>query len=768
MSDKGFSIHLGQDRDTGRDGPLMLSGRSLLRHVMALGSSGSGKTVLSKVLVEEVARHGIPAICIDPQGDLCSLALAAQDPESLVKRGVDPATAKAFTDSTEVVVFTPASRKGIALCADPLNSDPSQLTGHDRIQSISSIAGMLVALLGYDLTSDDGEGLAAVFDQALTELAETNRFPKGLKDFTAHFTNLDKAAEERFSSLMDTKKLTAARRKMSRLDVGARALLFHEGLPLNIDLLLGRGDYATDPSKTRISVIYLNSLNSGEEKEFFIAAIVEQLYSWMLQNPSNDPQALFYIDEVAPFLPPVRKPACKPGLQLLFKQARKYGLGCLMATQNPGDVDYKAMAQFGTWALGRLTTKQDMSKVQPTVKSLDPVNTDAVMSELPSLQAGQFLILSPDNYSETRRLQTRWLFTEHKTLDDDQISILCDERWRETFDSLEATLRTHAHSDEPVAPPVQAELTKPNEPAPVAHEASTGSSESYDSPYGDDDDYGDVHHDTPTDADSEQASPDPELVRMAGILAKKVAMTTAEFTDRANLTDSKGRTVLKALAGAGLARPFRDGRQHMHFATSTGGRPDLKLPSKITAIVPKISELQADALGRELQGSKTLGFIGQDESYQGCELAYRVLFQLKFTEKVETSWWKRIFGPKTEERKDSIYVHPATMQFVCWAPGKAVSLDDKPGDVASDIDDFDGHVSTEKIGPGTFEFNEEAWVKRIDDNKIKAEFKRRFKAKTGSLTPIFLPIWKLEMKVLGSGQSRILAIDGLSGKPLDW
>ena len=200
----------------------------------------------------------------------------------------------------------------------------------------------------------------------------------------------------------------------------------------------------------------------------------------------------------------------------------------------------------------------------------------------------------------------------------------------------------------------------------------------------------------------------------------------------------------------------------------TGGRPDLQLPSKVQAMIPKISQLQAEALGRELQGSKTLGFIGQDESFQAAHLSYRVLYQLNFTEKVDTAWYKRMFGPKVEERKDAVYLHPVTMQFVRWSPGKAVALTDSPGEVASDIEDFDGHVSYEKVGPGTIDFDENVWSERLDASKVKAEFKHRFRGKAGQLTPVFLPVWKLEMNVLGSGQTRILTVDALSGKALDW
>ena len=101
----------------------------------------------------------------------------------------------------------------------------------------------------------------------------------------------------------------------------------------------------------------------------------------------------------------MRKPACKEGLQLLFKQARKYGIGCLMATQNPGDVDYKSLAQLSTWALGRITTRQDRQKLDPAVRSLAPDAADAVLETLAGQAAGELVLLGPD-WLETLRKQT--------------------------------------------------------------------------------------------------------------------------------------------------------------------------------------------------------------------------------------------------------------------------------------------------------------------------------------------------------------------------
>ncbi|HVI01360.1 MAG TPA: helicase HerA-like domain-containing protein, partial [Enhygromyxa sp.] len=472
------TLELGSTR-TSLAAPVRLPARALLRHMMALGSSGSGKTVLAKVVVEEIVRTGIPALCLDPQGDLCSLALAADDPDALVERGLDPELARSFADCCDPVIFTPASDKGVALGADPL---AAVLAGAEDPHAIDEelwtrAAGTVAALLGYATDDDDGQGFVAVLDTILRELAERGSAPKNLQTLTNHLAGLDDAALAPYAKFWELKPLRQAIRKLARLEVGPRRKLFTGGLPLDIDVLLGRSTLpglATPAGKTRVAIIHLNSLHQQEDKEFLVAAIAERLYAWMLANPKPDPQVLFYLDEVAPYIPPVRKPQCKDSLQLLFKQARKYGVCCLMATQNPGDVDYRAMSQFGTWALGRLTTRQDLKKVEPTVKSLAPATCDAVMAELPRLEPGQFVLLSPDHFAEPTGLQTRWLYTQHLTLDEGRIAELADARWRERFAS--ALTREEPEPAKPVAKPKAAAKPKPKateEPTAIEVEKPT-------------------------------------------------------------------------------------------------------------------------------------------------------------------------------------------------------------------------------------------------------------------------------------------------------
>lgn len=748
-----------------------LKSHTLLRHVMALGSSGSGKTVFCKAVTEEILRAGVPAICIDPQGDLCSLALHLDDPEWLAEKGVDPEFARELQRGVDPVIFTPASRKGIAISADPVSADVEALPARERVYAITGIATMIVSLLGYDLDGDDGAGLVAVFDKALSALAKRGKFPRDLQQFTKWLTSLDETGKAEFASLLDARKIDQAAQKLARLDVGARRLLFHEGLSLDIDLLLGLGERSADEGKTRLSVIYLNSLHSQEDKEFFVAALTERLYSWMLRNPSKEPQALFYIDEVAPFIPPVRKPACKPALSLMFKQARKYGICCLMATQNPADVDYKAMAQFGTWALGRMTTRQDMAKVQPTVKSLDPVNVDAIMTELPALKPGQFLLISPDNFDRTVRLQTRWLLTKHETLDEDKIEHLVDTlrlptdppadgepapeppTMRARFDALEAELKDAEQSPAEEEP----ETVESDEEEPDEEEV--------------DDDAEETRADKPASASGILAAPqpDPEIEETDNILCRAASMAARDFAAKSGLGEGAARARLRRLVGAGRAREYKDGRVIRYYSAAGGMRPDLGLDRKVSALICKVSGNDVERKARELRGRTSFfGLLGEDEVLQRFEIEYRLALQLGFTEKVTRAFFKRLFGRDHDELVDYIYLHPYNLRIVVYDPGKGISLHEKPGDYASRIIDFDGMTQLEEIEPARIKLRESDLKTRKADDIVKQSFKQRFNASPKSVKPVFLPVWNLHFASSGRSAARVVSIDALTGNPLEW
>lgn len=788
------NLLLGFERDTVGQKPdeaeppqaIELGHGTLLRHVMALGSSGSGKTVLCKAIVEECVLQGIPAICIDPQGDLCSLALATDEPQTLRDKGVDPGLARLYESKADVVVFTPASRKGVAVSADPLNLELSGLEPAEVVRAVTSAATMIVSLLGYKLDSDDGEGLVAVFDRALSDLHQAKRFPRSLEEFAHYLASMDEGQLKPYTKYADAAKIAGACKKLARLDVGARRVLFHEGIPLNIDLLLGKGEHsAALPGKTRVSVIYLNTLSSQEEKEFFVAALVEQLYDWMLKHPSSEPQALFYIDEVAPFIPPVRKPACKDSLSVLFKQARKYGVCCLMATQNPGDVDYKAMAQFGTWGLGRLTTRQDQKKVQPTVKALDPENVESIMEELPALKPGQFMFLCPDEFDDTLRMRTRWLYTQHKTLDEDRIEKLTDERWRERFAGLERAVR---------GTQLDASASTTVLTGPASDDTDEVDDEGAEPAYGDaaeplavgstpssrtlrpDDDTGDEAEaeDVPDDVErgmSEEearAKRQAELEEYARRLAGKPSMTAREFADRLGVGEGKARNLLRELVKEGQAAAFQEGRASVYFARATGLRPDLGLNKPVRVALCTVTKDQAVRIGESLRKTKTLGLVGVDETVESLKLEYRMLLRLEFQEKVTRMILYRLFGQSHEEKLGCVYLHPRSLRVLVYRPSDGMRFEDKPEEHASDVKDLDGVATFVEQPPGDLNFDENEFRQRHDEAVVKQSFKQRFKASPRRIEPVFVPLWRIFMREQGSSNLRIVTIDGLGGKVVDW
>lgn len=846
-------LSLGRSRSD--DSNLELPIAALLRHVMALGSSGSGKTVLCKVLVEEVVRQGLPAICIDPQGDLCSLALAGVDPEALAERGVDPEVAASFHANADVVVFTPASTAGVGLSADPVNLATAGMSASEQTHAISRTAAILTALLGYDPESDDGTGLTAVLDRSLDALVREGKAEGGLAALGEYLHALPPKVEQELSRYLAPRKLETARRRLARLDVGARRLLFHQGAPIDIDMLLGRGEHAV-PGKTRVSVIYLNTLHSQEDKDFFVATLVDLLYAWMLKNPSSDPQAMFYIDEVAPFVPPVRKPAAKPGLQLLFKQARKYGVCCLMATQNPGDVDYKSMAQFGTWALGRLTTRQDIKKVEPTLRALVPTASERIVGALPSLGPGEFVLVSPDHWPQPQDLAVRWLVTPHETLDEGRITEMADERWRARFASLlrenaspesggsEPAAEPESAGEEPdlEAPPASEETpltevpavteppvhgpgsvptgeptatteptvpawqppaavleqppteTEPLPSAPTTLEASppssipqvqtpvrTGLTEvavqsevqppvpSASSPV--------VPppplESTPSFAE-EPPPPDPLQVRRDAVatferaLAQTMSMTVGDFAKRAGVGEKKARTLLSEMLELGLAGMYPDGRKKMYWARSTQGRPDLGMTRKVVAMVPVVTELAAWARGRDLLRSRVLGLFGDDESIERVDAMHRMVWRVDFEEKVQRPLLQRVFSETHDLRVGSVYLHSKSLDVLVYTADKGIRFLEQPGEYASAVADLDGAAEFIEAGPGALALVESDWTEKKTSAEARAAFGRRFNAAVTKVVPVFVPVWRLTLRV-GAGEGfRLVELDSVGGAVVEW
>jgi hypothetical protein len=400
---------------------------ALRRHVLALGASGSGKTVLCKVLVEECIRHRLPVIAVDPQGDLASLAMM-EDDSVLCRMGVSLDVAKKFRDRVDVKIWTPGATVGIPVSMMPSMSVPEHIRPEDRLRAYGAVGQSLASLIG------GGEDTSVAFSMIL-EYADHNGLEcDTVDDFVNFLHDPPMPLARQLDPICDQKARLRLRKAFLLKTLGANRLLFDLGQPIDIDQLFGLyGDGPSSYGKARLSIIYLNTLSSQEDKEAFVATLCAALYQWMLTLDGSSMWGLFYLDEIAPYLPPVRNPASKQSLMLLLRQARKYGLSCMLATQSPGDIDYKALGQVGTMAFGRITGERALSKVAPVIRSQPGIDTESIIDALPGMPRGRFVLVNPDHYETPVETQVRWLVTKHTTVPTDRVAELVSDDDRDSL-----------------------------------------------------------------------------------------------------------------------------------------------------------------------------------------------------------------------------------------------------------------------------------------------------------------------------------------------
>jgi flagellar hook-basal body complex protein FliE len=440
-------FYLGREYDVRakktRDHAVLYDSKDLVTHAVCVGMTGSGKTGLCMALVEEAAIDGLPVIAIDPKGDLTNLLLtfprlapedfepwvnpdearakgvsvqeyARQQAESwkkgLADWGEDGQRIQRLRDAAEFAIYTPGSTAGIPVsilksfaAPPPAIADDPELLGERLKTTVTSL--LTLAGLEVDPTrSREHILVSAILGQAWKEgrdldlagLVQSVQSPPltrvGVLDLESFYP-----APDRFALAMQLNNLLAA--------PGFETWL--QGEAIDLDRLL-----YTSSGKPRVCIFSIAHLGDAE-RMFFVSLLLNQVLGWVrAQSGTSSLRALVYMDEIFGFFPPVANPPSKAPLLTLLKQARAFGVGLVLATQNPVDLDYKGLSNAGTWFLGRLQTERDKARLldglEGAVGAAGRAFNRAEMEQLLASLGNRVFLMHNVHEDEPVVFQTRW------------------------------------------------------------------------------------------------------------------------------------------------------------------------------------------------------------------------------------------------------------------------------------------------------------------------------------------------------------------------
>lgn len=446
------------------DDLILYDSKHLTTHAVILGMTGSGKTGLGITILEEAAMDGIPALIIDPKGDMTNLLLTFPElrgkdflpwinseeaerkgitreqeadniaktwKEGLAQWGENGSRIEKLKDSVDWAIYTPASNAGLQISIlSTFAAPPKELlqdAGAFRDLVLSTTSSLL-GLIGIDadpVQSREHILISTLFDQAwqkgqnmdiptLIQGVQRPPFNKiGVLDLESFFPNKDRQAlAMRLNNLLASPGFQA----------------WMQGEPLDIQRLL-----YTKEGRPRHAILSIAHLQDSE-RMFFVTMLLNHLVAWMRRQPGTSSlRAIMYMDEIFGFFPPSAMPPSKRPMLTLLKQARAFGVGIVLSTQNPVDLDYKGLANCGTWYVGKLQTDKDRSRVIEglSVSSNGNESRESMEAKLSAVGTRTFLLRSI--YAESPTLfQTRWTLSYLKgPLTLPQIEILMAKKDRE-------------------------------------------------------------------------------------------------------------------------------------------------------------------------------------------------------------------------------------------------------------------------------------------------------------------------------------------------
>jgi hypothetical protein len=443
--------------------------KDLTTHAVCVGMTGSGKTGLCISLLEEAGLDGVPAIAVDPKGDLSNLLLtfpelSAEDfrpwvdeaeavrkgqtvdqyaaqvaqrwRQGLQQWGQDGSRIARLRETVDMAIYTPGSNAGMPLTVlRSFAAPPASLSADidSYRQHVAAAASGLLALLGIDadpVQSREFILLSNILDRAWRENRDLDVAALIREIQSPPFSTVGVIDLDTFYPPKDRIALSLS---LNNLLASPAFAGWMEGEALDIQRLL-----FTESGQPRLSIISIAHLSEAE-RMFFVTILLNELLSWVRSQPGTPSlRALFYMDEVFGYFPPVANPPSKTPMLTLLKQARAYGLGLVLATQNPVDLDYKGLSNCGTWLLGRLQTERDKQRVLEGLEGaavqtgvgFDRRYMDRVLSGL----GGRVFLMNNVHEDQPVVFHTRWA-----------MSYLRGPMTREQIRQLMASRRSHGH-----------------------------------------------------------------------------------------------------------------------------------------------------------------------------------------------------------------------------------------------------------------------------------------------------------------------------------
>lgn len=480
--------------NTRLDDLILYDSRDLLTHAVVLGMTGSGKTGLGISLIEESAIDGVPVLAIDPKGDLTNLLLTFPnlspsdfapwvDPVEAARRQMsvdayaadvaqhwkaglaewdqDGSRIARLREAAEVRVYTPGSRAGIPLAVLGQSGQPRHETAEDAQARIAATSAGLLGLIGMTDVQPHSR------EHALISAILQSRSTDGDADLPWLVQQIQRPSFEKIG-VLDLETFYPARDRQE-LALKFNSVLASPGFELwsTGEALQAGSMLFTPQGKPRIAIVSIAHLDEPQ-RMLVVSLVLNAVLQWTRrQTGTSSLRALVYMDEVSGYLPPVANPPSKAPILTLLKQARAYGVGVTLATQNPVDLDYKALSNIGTWFLGKLQTERDKARVLDGLEGLagglDRQTIDKALSTL----RGRVFVMHNVHESGPVAFETRWA-----------LSYLRGPIGREELQRLVAPEPEAAAAPEQPAASTRPPSSKPPVPAGVREYFLKGSSTS--------------------------------------------------------------------------------------------------------------------------------------------------------------------------------------------------------------------------------------------------------------------------------------------------